>query len=174
MKRQSLKAKQYYLFWLYEKFRIGFSKIDDSVKYALQKWIISHSHVIQSTISNYYIKLKLDYENWGEKTELRQKVHLWLYVHDIHIGMQKKDDTGFSIAYYDKGILHISGSSLQLIIPPQLRNMTQCHQIMCGWKICIQAGSYQEPLNPWRKRRLWFINNRTKSFMSGSDEQFNA
>ena len=52
--------------------------------------------------------------------------------------------------------------------------MTQRHQIMCGCKICIQAVTYQDSLNYWRKRRLRYINNRENSLTRGSVEQLNA
>ena len=41
--------------------------MNDSVKSSLQKWIISHPPVIQFTIENYYIKVKVD----GEMEEQR-------------------------------------------------------------------------------------------------------
>ena len=63
------------------------------------------------------------------------------------------------MAYNEKGRVRISDYALRLIIPPQLQNMTQCHQIMCGCKICIQARTYQGLLNNWRKRQLRYINN---------------
>ena len=52
MKLQALKAKQDFSFWSSAKHRKIFSKIDDSVKYYLQKWVISHPRVIQFPIAN--------------------------------------------------------------------------------------------------------------------------
>ena len=52
--------------------------------------------------------------------------------------------------------------------------MTQRHQIMCGCKICIQAGTYQELLNHLCKRRLRYINNHANYLTSRSSEQFNV
>ena len=76
---------------------------------------------------------------------------------------------------YDKRILfRISDYSLQLILPQQLRNLTQRHQITCGGKICIQAGTYQESLNHWRNRRLRYIKNHTNSLTRGSVEKLNV
>ena len=78
------------------------------------------------------------------KTELRQKVLLQVSFRELHIDMLKKFATGFSMAYDDNENVRISDSSLQFILPPKLRNMTQRHQIMRGCEICIQAGTYQE------------------------------
>ena len=61
-----------------------------------------------------------------------------------------------------KGILHISDSDIQLLHLSQLKNITQHQQIMRSYKICIQAGIYQEYLNHWRKRRLIYKKNNTK------------
>ena len=45
MKLRQMKAKELHYFWLFEKFVKRFSNINDNVKSALQKWIISHQHV---------------------------------------------------------------------------------------------------------------------------------
>ena len=58
------------------------------------------------------------------------------------------------MAYDENIISRINDSALQLIIPPQLQNINQHHQIICGGKICIWDGTYQESLNHWRKRKL--------------------
>ena len=77
--------------------------------------------------------------------------------------MQKKA-TGFSMAYNNNVNSHINHSSLLCIVPPQLQNMTQRHQIMFGFKIFIQAGIYQELNDNWRKWRLRYIKNNKNSF----------
>ena len=66
-----------------------FSKINDSVKYSLQKWIIYHSHLIKYPIVNDYIAVKFDDGNGGVKTELRHKLLLRVSVCELHIDMQK-------------------------------------------------------------------------------------
>ena len=78
------------------------------------------------------------------------------------------------MAYDEKGIVRISDSSLWLLIPPELRKMTQRHQIMCDFTICIQDGTYWEYINHWLKRRLRYINNHSNSLTRLSVEQFNA
>ena len=52
MKRRALKDKDGCSFWLSEKHRKGFSKINDSVKSSLQKCMESHQHVIKYPIKN--------------------------------------------------------------------------------------------------------------------------
>ena len=84
IKWRALKAKQDCSFWSSAKPRKGFSKINYSVKYSLQRWIISHPHVIQSHISNDCITVKFDGENGGVNTELLQKVILRVSVRELH------------------------------------------------------------------------------------------
>ena len=95
--------------------------MNDIVNSCLQRWIISHPHVIQSPIANYYITVKFDDGNGGVNTELFQKVLIHVSVCEQHINMFKKDATGFSMAYDEKGNLFISYSTLQLLFSPQLQ-----------------------------------------------------
>ena len=95
MKRQALKAKRDYSFWSYEKWCKGFSKINDNVKSSLQKWIIYHPHMIQSTIVNYYITVNFYDKNGGVNTELCHKVLLQVSVHELHIEILKDMLLGF-------------------------------------------------------------------------------
>ena len=103
--------------------------------------------VIQSHITIDYIKGKLDDVNEGENNELHYKFLLQLSVLEPHIDVLKKYDTGFSIANDEKILVGISDSALRLLLPPQLQNMTPHCQIMCGYKIFIQSGTYQESIN---------------------------
>ena len=45
---------------------------------------------------------------------------------------------------------------------------------MCGCEICIQAGTYQESLNNWRKQQPRYINNHANELSMVSAQQFNA
>ena len=98
---------------------------------------------------------------------------LYVSVRELHTDMKNKGSTYFSMAYDERGIFFISGYALQLLIPPHLLKITYCYQIMCGWKICIQSGTYQDYLNHWRKTFIPFFNCE-KTFMSGSDEKLNV
>ena len=50
----------------------------------------------------------------------------------------------------------------------------QCHQIICGYEICIRSGTYQQYLNNWHKLQLKFLNDHAQLFMSVSKEQLNS
>ena len=77
------------------------------------------------------------------------------------------------MAYCENGNLRSSDYTLLLILLPQLQNITQLHQIMCGCEICIQDGTYQESLNNWHDRRLRYIKNHGNLLTRGSFEKFN-
>ena len=80
-------------------------KINDSVEYFLQKWIISHPHVIPFPIANEYIAVKFDYGNGGVKTGLHQKVRLQVSIRELHLVMQKKTLLGFPCHMIKKDLL---------------------------------------------------------------------
>ena len=90
-----MKAKEDCLFCSSAKFCKGFSKIDNSVKPFLQKWIIYHPHVIQSPIAKYYITIRFDDGVRGVKIKLCQKVILQVSILELHIDMIKKMMLGF-------------------------------------------------------------------------------
>ena len=95
MNRQALKDEQDCSFWSPAKRCKGFKEINYIVKSYLQKWIICHQRVMQSTIFNYYITVKFDDGNGGLKTELSQKVLLQVYVHELHMDMLERCDQIF-------------------------------------------------------------------------------
>ena len=76
MKHRELKDKDNCSFWSSTKRHKGNLKINYTVKYFLQKWIISHPHVIKSSFENYYITVKFDDGIKVVKTELHHTVLL--------------------------------------------------------------------------------------------------
>ena len=70
MKWQALKYKQDCSFLSPAKFRKIFSKINDIIKSSLLKWIICHTHLIQSPISNDHSIVNFDDLIGGVNTEL--------------------------------------------------------------------------------------------------------
>ena len=90
MKRRALKSNDNSSFWSSAKRHKVFTKIDNSVKSSLQKWIIYHTHLIQSPIKNYYVTVKFDDGIRIVKIELHHKVLLQVSVHELHINMIKK------------------------------------------------------------------------------------
>ena len=60
MKRRALKSNDNSSFWSSAKRHKVFTKIDNSVKSSLQKWIIYHPRIIKYPIKNDYLKVNLD------------------------------------------------------------------------------------------------------------------
>ena len=77
----------------------GYSDIDDSVKKYLQKDILSHPHIIQSPIADFFVQVNLDDRNGVNKKESHQKCILQVLVCELYTYILKKDDTGFSMTY---------------------------------------------------------------------------
>ena len=74
MKWRVLKAKQECSFWSSTKCHERFLKIYYSVKYFIQKWMISHQRVIQCPITKDYIAVKFDDRNGEMKTVTTYKL----------------------------------------------------------------------------------------------------
>ena len=88
--------------------------------------------MIQYTIENYYITVNFCDGNVGVKTKLRHRIILQVSLRELHIYILKNDTTEFSVTCDEKVLVYISYSGPQIIPPPQLRNMNQHHQIICG------------------------------------------
>ena len=89
MKWQALKAKDDCSFWSSAKLCKGLSKINDSSKSSLRKWIIYHPYVIKYHIKNDCIVVKFYDIIRRVNTELRQKVLLQVSLRELHTDMQK-------------------------------------------------------------------------------------
>ena len=63
------------------------------------------------------IQVDLDDGNEGINIGVHQKVILKVKVHDIHKNILKKDNNGSLIIYDNTELVHISDSSIQLILP---------------------------------------------------------
>ena len=83
MRLRALKAKQNLFVWASAKRCKIFSKINNSVKNYLQKWIISHPCVIKYPIPNDYITVKFYDGNREVNTELLQKVLIQVSVRKL-------------------------------------------------------------------------------------------
>ena len=94
-KLRALKAKQDSSFWSSVKYLKLFSKIDDLVKYFLQKLILSHPHLIQYPIANDFIQVDMDDGNGLTNMEVRQKVLFKVPVRELHMEMKNKYSYGF-------------------------------------------------------------------------------
>ena len=54
----------------------------------------------------------------------------------------------------------ISDTMLRSLAPPQLRPMTDNHNMMCGCAICNTSKYMQESLNVWRRKQLKIMKDK--------------
>ena len=68
------------------------------------------------------------------------KVLLQFSVQELHNSMVSPPEEGvLKEARYEDNNIIISDSTLQKILPPQLKNMTSRYRVMCGCECCISA-----------------------------------
>eukprot|EP00978_Attheya_sp_CCMP212_P009286 scaffold21956_cov70-Attheya_sp.AAC.2 len=56
--------------------------------------------------------------------------------------------------HHESNDVIISDTMLRLLVPPELRPMTDHHKIMCGCTICNTAKYLQTSLNAWRRKHM--------------------
>ena len=80
---------------------------------------------------------------------------LQVSVRELHNSLvSDPDDGGMKDARDENGKIIISDSTLRLLLPPQLKQMSARYKIMCGCECCIYAKSIHSSLLSWRDRYL--------------------
>ena len=64
------------------------------------------------------------------------------------------NDVGLKDARDEDGNIITSDSTLRLLLPLQLKQMSACYKIMCGCECCISDKSTHSSLLYWRDRYL--------------------
>ena len=102
--------------------RKGHSKIDEQIKRNLYTWITRHTQVVQSPIYNDCLKVLLDDQT---EPQLVPKLLLSVYVRELHNSLvNDPNDGGLKDARGEDGKIIISDSTLCLLLPPQLNQMS--------------------------------------------------
>ena len=128
------------------------SKINDQIKRHLYTWITHHPQFVQSPISNYCLKVMLDYQT---EPQLFPILLLQVSIIELHNSLESDpNDGGLDDARDEDGKIIISYSTLRLLFPPQLKQMSSRYKIMCGCECCISAKIIHSSLMPWRDRYL--------------------
>ena len=123
-----------------KKNRKGHSKINDQIKRNLYTWITRHPQVLQSPISNEFLKVVL-YDQ--TEPQLVPKFLLQVSVRELHnILVSDPNDSCLKDARDKDGKIIISDSTLRSLLPTQLKQMSACYKIMCGCECCISAKVY--------------------------------
>ena len=117
--------------------RKGHSKINEQTKRSLYTWITRHPQVVQSPISNDFLKVMLDDQT---EPQLVPKFLLQLSIRELHNSLvSDPNDGSIKDARDEDGKIIISDSTLRSLLPPQLKQMSARYKIMCGCECCISA-----------------------------------
>ena len=137
------------------------SKINDQIKRNLYTWITRHPQVIQSLISNDFLKVMLDDHT---EPQLVPKLLLQVSVRELHNSLvSDPNDGGLKDSRDEDGNIIISDPTLRSLLPPQLKQSSARYKIMCGFDCCISTKSILSSLISWRDRYL--KNSRIKTKM---------
>ena len=140
-------------------------KINEQIKHNFYTWIARHPQVFQSPIYNYCLK-----DNLYDQTEpqIVPKLLPQVSVIELHNSLvSDRNDGGMKDAKDENGKLIISDSTLRLLLPPQLKQMSAYYKILCGCECCISAKIIHSSLLSWCDRYL--KNSRSKAKMSRAE-----
>ena len=113
-----------------EKEKKGHSKINEQIKRNMYTWITLHRQVVQSPISNDCLKVKLSDQT---EPQLVPKLLLRVYVRELHNSLVSDPNYGgLKDARDENGKIIISDSTLSLLLPPKLNQMSAGYKINCG------------------------------------------
>ena len=102
-------------------------------------WITRHSQVVQSPISNYCLKVRLDDQ---KEPQLVPKFLSQVSVRELYNRLVRDPNVGgLKDSMDEDGKIFISDSTLRSLLPPQLKQMSACYKIMRGCEYCISAKS---------------------------------
>ena len=114
--------------------------------------ITRHPQVVQSPIFNYCLKVVLDDQT---EPQLVTKLLLQVSVIEPHNSLVSDPNDGVTKDSRDEdGNIIISDSTLRLLLPPQLKQMSARYKIMCGCECFISAKSIHSSLLYCRDRYL--------------------
>ena len=103
--------------------------------------------------------------------QLVSKLLLQFSVRELHNSIVgPPEEGGLKKAVDSDNNIIISDYTLQSIIPPQLKNMSERHKVMCGLECCIYAKSIHSSLLSWRDlylRKLNYLSQNAQNRRSG-------
>ena len=98
------------------------NKINEKIKRNLYKWITRHPQVVQSPISNDFLKVVLHDQT---EPQLVPKLLLQVSVRELHNSLvSDPNDGGLKDDRDEDGKIIISDSTLRSLLPPQLKKMS--------------------------------------------------
>ena len=107
-------------------------------------WITRHTQVVQSPISNDCLKVKLDDHT---EPQIVPKLLLQVSLREQHNSLVSDPNyCGLKDARDENGKIIISDSTLNLLLPPQLKQMFAHYNIICACEFCTSAQSIHSSL----------------------------
>ena len=102
-----------------------------------------------------------------KEPQLVPKLLLQVSVSELHNSLvSDPNDGGLKDSRDEDGKIIISDSTLHLLLPPQLRQMSARYKIMCGCECCISAKSIHSSLISWRDRYLKKLKHQSQHAQS--------
>ena len=127
-------------------------------------WITHHPHVFQSPISNYCLRVMLDYYT---EPQLVLKLLLQVSVRELHNSLiSDPNDGGLKYARDEENNIIISDSTLRSLLPHQLKQISARCKIMCGCECCISDKIIHSSLLPWRDSYLKRLKDKSQNSQS--------
>ena len=100
-------------------------------------WITRHPQVIQSPISNDFLKVMFDDQ---KETQLVPNFLLHVSVRKLYNSLViDTNDGGLKDSRDEENNIIISDSTLHSLLPPQLKQIPALYKVMCGYECCISA-----------------------------------
>ena len=115
----------------------GHSKINEHIKLNLYVWITRHPHVVQSPISNDFLKVMFDDQTEPQLVPIFLPQVSIIELHNILVS--DPNYGGIKDARYEDDNNNISDSTLCLLFPPQLKQMSARYKVMCGGECFIST-----------------------------------
>ena len=134
--------------WKNKTKRKGHSKINKKIKRNIYKWITRHPKIVKLSISNDCLKGIFDNQTEPKMVpkQLPQVSVRELYnslVSDTNYG-------GLKEASYGENNINISDSTLLMLLPTQLKQISSQYKVMCGCECCISSKSINSLWISWR------------------------
>ena len=146
--------------------RSHYKTMQRSLRDNLVKWILSHEHVVQSSLGSDTI---LVLNPVTKKREPVTKLLLQCSVRELHDDLIGPPPKGLPCVYDSKSKkLLVSESTLRAMLPPQLRRMTTAQKEICGCECCIATKLLHQALLHFRS------NNRSLRSISHMDALLDA
>ena len=154
----STRIEEKNIVWSSVQSRKGYSKVSPALREKLYDWILKHPEIINSPISNDTILIR-NPTNANEKIRVGKLLRN-ISIRELHNDLMAEPPLGLKEALDQKGNCLISDTSLNSLMPPNVKKMSNKYKMMCGCEICILVKGMQNDLNAYRLLLLRKFENK--------------